>query len=674
MKRLVRVFVRVLAGVPALVFLLLACGSLFGGRVAGSYLNAHGEELVGRRVTVERVGLNLFTGSVRVKGLTVFEDDGKERFAGFDSLRVDVSLLRALGRRVQVRRLRLAGLEVEVRREGSGFNFTSIIEHFQQADTAADREQDTTGGGWAVSLHNVELVRGRLGYTDAQRGSRAGMNDLNLRVPDFTIGGSEGTDAGLTLAFDGGGRLTARAALDGTTNRFDAAVGIEGFALEQLRPYVAEAVQVGGLKGRLALRAEAKGQLDSLSDVNLRLWAAVDDAEVRDLRQGPVVQLGHVGVDVERMVPGRNVYDINGVEVEGLKVRYELFADGTNTLSRLLRQQPAGQEAAGPEPREAEKPEADSAKAAQSPLHLRVGRLALRDVSVTLADHTLPDEFELAVKDVRLSAENLTASGANNARLTATLPSGGRAMVNWEGNIGDWKLNQRLMLSVKNLHLTDLSPYMVAYFGMPFSDGVFSFTSLNTIRNSELRGDNKIDIFKPTLGEKRPDVKPQLHLPVRAALYVLKDKDEKVLLPVPVSGNVDNPKFNYMKLVWKTLGNLIVKVVTSPARALDSMAVDGQGNMFIAVDPKEHDFTSEQFYQIDKVANLAKMDENVVLSLTLATRPGASDKEAENHDRRNKILRHHLKELGVPEKQFTITVAEPDKGVKQEGYIVEIKN
>ena len=60
MKKLVRVFVLVLAGVLALVVLLLACGSLFGGRVASSYLNGHGEELVGRRVTVERVGLNLF--------------------------------------------------------------------------------------------------------------------------------------------------------------------------------------------------------------------------------------------------------------------------------------------------------------------------------------------------------------------------------------------------------------------------------------------------------------------------------------------------------------------------------------------------------------------------------------------------------------------------------------
>jgi hypothetical protein len=303
-----------------------------------------------------------------------------------------------------------------------------------------------------------------------------------------------------------------------------------------------------------------------------------------------------------------------------------------------------------------------------------VGVLDVKGVDFTFADNTLPDKFEFPVTDLNLKATNLTTAGNNNARMMATLPNGGKAMVDWEGNISDWKLNQRLRLSIKNFRLTELSPYMVAYFGMPFSDGVFSFTSLNTIRNSQLKGDNRIDIFKPNLGEKREDVKPQLSLPVRAALYILKDKDEKVMLPVPVSGNIDNPKFNYMKLVWKTLGNLIVKVVTSPARALDSMAVDGQGNMFIAVDPKEHDFTSEQFYQIDKVANLAKMDENVVLSLTLATRPGASDKEAENHDRRNKILHHHLKELGVPEKQFTITVAEPDKGVKQEGYIVEIKN
>ena len=245
--------------------------------------------------------------------------------------------------------------------------------------------------------------------------------------------------------------------------------------------------------------------------------------------------------------------------------------------------------------------------------------------------------------------------------------------MDWEGDISNWKQFQKLRLNIKGLHLTDLSPYMVAYFGMPFSDGVFSFTSMNTINNSKLKGDNRIDIFKPTLGEKRSDVKPKLKLPVKAALYVLKDKDEKVFLPVPVSGDVDSPKFNYFKLVWKTLGNLIVKVVTTPSRAIEGMKVDDNGNMFIEVDPDERDFTSEQFYQIDKVAELAKMDENVVLELNLVTRPTKSSKVEENHERRNMILKRHLIELGVQERQFSITVSEPDKEVKREGYVVTTK-
>ncbi len=663
-----------MVSLAALLILMFLCGTLFGGCAARNYVNNHGEDLLGRKVNVDGVGVNLFTGHVKVKGLTVYEDDGESTFAGFDTLDVGMSLLRMLGKMVYVRHITLAGLDLEVLHDGNRFNFSSIIEHFQQDSTEVDEPEDTVPSSWVVSLHDMHIVRGKLNYTDVQRQSHWGMNDLNLAVPDFTIGGRENTDAGLELAFDDGGRLRVKAAMNPANNYFDVTVGLEGFALDQVRPYVVNVAHVDQLCGHLDVEAQAMGMLDSLMDMNLNVKANLNGVELSDKELGTVAKLHHLGIDAQQIVPGKNMYDINQIEIEGLKMRYELFTDSTNTLSRLLAGQPVADSVAAV----GNEPTADTVQpapaAAPSPLRLRVGVLDVKGVDFTFVDNTLPDKFEFPVTDLNLKATNLTTAGNNNARMLATLPNGGKAIVDWEGNISDWKLNQRLRLSIKNFRLTELNPYMVAYFGMPFSEGVFSFTSLNTIRSSQLKGNNRIDIFKPNLGEKREDVKPQLHLPLRAALYILKDKDEKVMLPVPVSGNIDNPKFNYMKLVWKTLGNLIVKVVTSPARAFDSLAVDDQGNMFIAVDPKEHDFTSEQFYQIDKVANLAKMDENVVLTLTLATRPGASDKEAENHERRNKILRHHLKELGVSEKQFTITAAPPDKKVKQEGYIVEIKN
>lgn len=666
MRKSLRIILIVCAAVAAFIVLVFLFGTLFGGCVAKSYVNNHGEDLLGRRTSVEHVGLNLFTGHVSVKDLAVYEDNGTDRFAGFDSLDVGVSLLRLIGKTVYVRHITLAGLDVEILQNGSHFNFSSIIEHFQQ-DTV-ERDEDTTPSNWVVSMHNINLVRGQLNYTDVKKQSHWGAHNLDLHVPDFTIGGEEHTDAGLTLAFAEGGSLSAKLKFNPKNNHFDAELGLEGFSLDQVKPYLVDVAYIEKMRGDLALDATASGRLDSLMNASLGLKARLDGVDIRDKQNASVMSLRHLDVDVPRVVLSKNYYDINKVELKGLTARYELFADSTNTFSRLLRQPDSVDDSASVADAESQ-PDTVAAKPAP-PLRLRVGKLLIDDVNFTFADHTLPDLFEYAVKDLHLSADNLTTAGMNNARLLATLPHGGKAIVNWEGNISDWKQYQRLRLNIKGLHLTDLSPYMVAYFGMPFTDGVFSFTSFNTINSSKLRGDNRIDIFKPTLGEKREDVKPQLRLPVRAALYILKDKDEKVLLPVPVSGNIDSPRFNYFKLVWKTLGNLIVKVVTTPTRALDSMMVDDKGNMFIAVDADERDFTSEQFYQIDKVAELAKLDENVILNLNLVTRTGHSDKVLENHERRNKILQRHLIDLGVPEKQIVITTAEPDKAVKKEGYVV----
>ena len=119
-----------------------------------------------------------------------------------------------------------------------------------------------------------------------------------------------------------------------------------------------------------------------------------------------------------------------------------------------------------------------------------------------------------------------------------------------------------------------------------------------------------------------------------------------------------------------------VKLPKGKSRQMDaqkktsSVTVDDEGRLFIPVDADERDFTSEQFYQIDKVADVAKMDESLVLHLNLVARSGHSDKVLENNERRNKILQRHLIDLGVPEKQIVITTAEPDKAVKKEGYVV----
>ena len=119
MKKSLRIIVVVFAVLIAFVLLVFLFGTFFGGCVAKNYVNSHGEEILGRKASVERVGLNLFTGHVSVRDLAVYEDNGTDRFAGFDSLDVGVSLLRLIGKTVYVRHITLAGLNVGIVQDGS---------------------------------------------------------------------------------------------------------------------------------------------------------------------------------------------------------------------------------------------------------------------------------------------------------------------------------------------------------------------------------------------------------------------------------------------------------------------------------------------------------------------------------------------------------------------------
>ena len=670
MKKILKIMLIALAVLVALLLLAAVGGSIFGGSFAKKYVNNHSEELIGRQAHVNHVGLNLLTGHAAIHGLEVMEEDGSTRFAKFDTLDVSVSLLRLLGKRVQIRHVTLAGFDAHIVQDSTRFNFSSIIDHFQRDSAEVEEVEDTTPSGWVVSLHKIRLAENSMLYEDRPRGSHLGFHHLNLLVPDFIIGGSESTDAALTLTLAEGGELSAYPNYDASTGNFAVGLSLKGFTLDQLKPYLMDRTYIEAIKGSLALDATAEGNIAHFIETAIAAKLSLADVAVVDSSKAEVVSLDGLKVDMRKMVLSQRLFDIGSVVLNGLTAKYELFADSSNTISRLLvRNSKSGTEAA-PSDEQEETETADTLPT--PPLQLHVGHLDIHNVNFTYADHTMPTDFVFPVTDLSVESVGVTASGSNNARLRANLPNGATLSADWKGDIGQWKRNLVLELSLKGLHLTDLSPYMVAYFGMPFSDGIFGFTSLNSIVNSRLEGNNHIDIFKPTLGEKLPEVTPRLRLPVKAALYVMKDKDGKVLLDIPVKGNVDNPEFNYMKLVWKALGNLIVKVATSPARLLKGMKDEGE-ELFVPIDWDEEGFTSEQIYLIDQVADLAKKDEKVVLVFELQTRPNSKGKDKHTANQHNRALASHLGKLGLGKSQYDIHTADPDKNVAVEGYAVKLR-
>lgn len=640
---------------------IIIIATLVAAPIAKSYINSHGEELVGRKVNVEGLKLNVYTGHVAVHGLSLYEDNGTDIFASFDTLDVKASLLKLISHTVHLKHITLAGLKVNLIQNGETFNFQSLIDHF--ASDSTEEDTDTTPSDWVLKFYNIRLSHAEVNYRDAKSGKQWHLPHIGLRVPGFVLGGEEASEGGLRIGFAEGGRLSIDGNYDAAGGNYNLTAALEDFALKNIEPLTDGVLQPCSIGGSLQAKLNAEGTISEILKSHIGGTVTLNNVSLQQKEaSSPVAHLARLDVKVNNINLDANSYDISSIILTGLEAQYEQWSDHSTLDNILLPDNPESPE----NPENPENPDSPS-----SPIKLHVGQLAVKDCNVSYADHTLPDPFLFPLTNLNIEANDLTLAGGNNAKLRAMLPGGGHLMVKWKGNLDDWKQHQDLLLSIKGLDMKQLSPWAVAYTGQPIEDGIFGLTTRLTINNSQLDNQNKLDIFKARVGSRRKDVDPEMKVPLKTALYILRDKDDKILIDLPIKGNVDSPEFNYMKLVWKTLGNLLVKVATSPVRALGNALGMNSSNLdFIAIDPDQRGFTSEQYHLLSDLATIAKSDSLVIITLEQRMPTPANDSAAFRYTMWNNIIQRYMQDQGVNESQIKVTSGEPTSDGERTGYAI----
>ena len=639
---------------------LIVLATLIAAPVAKSYINKHGEELVGRKVNVEGLKLNVYTGHVAIHGLSLYEDNGEDLFASFDTLDVKASLLKLIGHTVHLKHITLSGLKVNLIQDRETFNFQSIIDHFASDDEEEDN--DTTPSDWVLKFYNIRLSHAEVNYRDAVSGQQWHLPHIGLRVPGFVLGGEETSEGGLRIGFAEGGRLKIDGGYNEKAGSYNLTAELSDFALKNIEPLTEGVLKPSTIGGTLHANLKAAGTISEILKSHIGGTVKLQGVSLQPKGDdNAIARLASLVVQVNNINLDANSYDIGSIALDGLEAHYQQWADHS-TLDNILLPTDT-----------TDTPNADSSSssASSTPLKLHVGKVAVTNSSLAYSDHTLPDPFYFPVTNLNIEATDLTLAGGNNAKLRASLPGGGHLMVNWKGDLNNWKQYQELFLSVKGLDMTKLSPWAVAYTAQPIEDGVFGLSTRLTINNSQLDNQNKIDIFKARVGSRRKDVDPEVKIPLKTALYILRDKDDKILIDMPITGNVDSPEFNYMKLVWKTLGNLLVKVATSPVRALGNALGMSSDNLdFIAIDANQHGLSSENYHTLADLATLAKRDSLLVITLEQRMPAPANDSVSFRYSMWNNIIQRYMQEQGVPEHQFNITSGEPTADGERTGYAI----
>jgi hypothetical protein len=127
-----------------------------------------------------------------------------------------------------------------------------------------------------------------------------------------------------------------------------------------------------------------------------------------------------------------------------------------------------------------------------------------------------------------------------------------------------------IKVSVKDMDLTPASPYSGRFAGYRIAEGKLNLDLAYELVGKKLQSKNVITLDRFTFGDK-VDSPDATHLPVRLAIAILKDREGKIVLDVPIEGSIDDPKFRISKVVERAIVNILEKVATSPFSLLGAL-------------------------------------------------------------------------------------------------------
>ncbi|MBO7617930.1 MAG: DUF748 domain-containing protein [Bacteroidales bacterium] len=570
------------------VVVLLLLVNFLAGPIAKNYAKRHGKEWTGRELNVEKVSVNVFTGKLKVKDLTLFEEDDTTPFVSFERFETKIKWRDLFNRRLLVNQATISGLNVNVEQNHDWFNFNSLRELFVSDSTK------TESSGFDLILNEIHLDKGDIRYADLALGNEFLLRDISLQIPTLDFSDLK-TDVGLDLSLADNATLHTDIRMSENGENYTINLKLNNIGINVLEPYLQQYYPVDLLEGLANLDLEAQGPTDHILDFDLTGTLALNDVAFQDTTGNPLGSVDSVFAQINHLRLNDKVLDLEQLYLSGLNTAYVISADSSSNFDLLLD---------GYVPRDTMvmEPVVDMISMEneeENAWKINIADLILNQSELKYEDNTLPEAFQYVISDISLTSKQFTLDGNNAIQLQASLNKVGKLNLNWHGCFNGLD-NHNLTLMLSNVKVADFSPYIVQLFGFPVENGTLSFRSQNVITDGNLKGINKLQVASPKLGDKVKHLHPQYDkVPLKLGFYLLTDKNNNVSLDLPISGNLNDPAFSYRKALGKVFSNLLTKVAASPFRLM----TDEDNNLkYIPFDPLQFDFSPEQYVMIDNVA------------------------------------------------------------------------
>ena len=421
------------------------------------------------------------------------------------------------------------------------------------------------------------------------------------------------------VRLDGGGTLDASSKFALDPLLVNATLEARSIDLVPFRPYVSEfpavALKSGSASAKGTLSLEGEGDAIRVSyagSARIDHLATLDTLDKEELLDWKSLVLHRIKFEY---APGAPLALAAGdVTVDRAYSRIVVTPAGKLNVQQLMTATP-------------EEPQGTTPPAPQ-PRNIRIDRITFVESRLNFTDHYIKPNYTANVGELNGSVKGLSSEPASRAQVALAGRWNEASPVVIAGTVNPLRGDLFLDVAAKgqDIDLTKLTAYAQRYAGYGITAGRLTLDVKYHVENGKLDGRNKILIDHLVFGDKVASPEAT-KLPVLFAVNLLKDKDGRINLVLPLSGSLEDPKFEIGAVIAQMFSGPLRQAETSPFSLMAAGAGGGEDLAFVEFEPGLAAITPTAE---KKLATLAKaLQDRPGLKIEIAAHPDkAKDVEA----------------------------------------------
>ena len=572
------------------------------------------KKYTGREIKMDWAYVNPFTGYLHFNNIKIYEFESDTIFFSVEGLSANIAMSKLFSKTYEISELTLDNPQGLIFQNKKYFNFNDLITKFSSKENS-DKNKEPLH----LNILNIKISHGVFFYREIITPIKYFIKNVNIESEGFRWDTDTIPIKFSFLSGIGSGDIKGDITINSKTKDYRLGILVHKFDLNVIGQYIKDLSNYGSFKALLDADLKSKGNFIDRENVTNSGLISLSDFHFGKDSTEDFAAFDNLTIAIQQLSPKKFIYIFDSISLKHPYLKYEKY-DYLDNVQTMFGKKGANIRVAN----------ADEAKfnlVIEIAKYIKtitknllrsnysINRLGIYNGEIKYNDYSLGEKFSIELNPFNFTADSVDKTRKRvNFKLTSGIKPFGSFALGISINPKD-SSDFDLKYHFQKLPVSMFNPYLIKYTSFPLDRGTIEIKGLWNVRNGQIKSNNHLVIIDPRIGEKSRNniVK---WLPLRLAMFFVRERGNVIDYEVPILGNLKNPKFKLYDVICDVLENIFVKPATTPYRfEVKNAETDIEKSLSLKWEMRTSILTSKQETFLKRIADF--LDKNPEASITV---------------------------------------------------------